>query len=170
MCFCCLNYLILGGKCATDHKCAQQAGAPSQASPIPDCWSEFHRHIGFPIRDIKDHLAERLLDPAQLRAPYAPLFWGHSRTGRGGGFSQHFNFAWEISRFRLTVKFPMRNSGFSANFSHTSGAHCGLWRVVIHSTRGFREISHSEIYHREFDLVRNYAPSCSIPRCTISNV
>ena len=73
----------------------------------------------------------------------------------GAGVSWHFNFAREISRFKLTAKFPTRNSGFSAKFSHTSGAHCGLWRGVIHSTGGLREISHSEIYHREFDLARN---------------
>ena len=47
---------------------------------------------------------------------------------RGGGVLWHFNFAWEISRFKLTAKFPTRNSGFSANFSHTSSTHCGLWR------------------------------------------
>ena len=71
---------------------------------------------------------------------------------RGWGVSWHFNFVREISRFKLTAEFPARNSGFSANFSHTSGTHCGLWRVVIHSTRGLCEISHSEIYHRQFDL------------------
>ena len=52
-----------------------------------------------------------------------------SNTG-GGEFSWHFNFAWEISRFKLTAKFPTRNSAFSANFSHTSSAHC------IHSAQG----------------------------------
>ena len=49
---------------------------------------------------------------------------------------------------------------FSADFSHTSGTHCGLWRVAIHSTRGLREISLSEIYHREFDMARKFPPSC----------
>ena len=44
------------------------------------------------------------------------------------------------------------------SFSHTSGTHCGLWRGVIHSTGGLRDISHSEIYHREFDLVRDSPP------------
>ena len=84
----------------------------------------------------------------------------HEVCYRGGGGSWHCNFAWEISRFKLTAKFPTRNSGFSANFSHIGGTHCGLWRLVIHSTRGLREISHSEIYHREFDLARNFPPSC----------
>ena len=53
----------------------------------------------------------------------------------GGGVSWHLNFAWEISRFKLTAKFPTRNSGFSANFSYTTSTHsthCGLWRGVIH--------------------------------------
>ena len=47
----------------------------------------------------------------------------------GGGISWHFNFAWEISRFKLTAKFPARNSGFSAKFSYTTSTHsthCGL--------------------------------------------
>ena len=30
----------------------------------------------------------------------------------------------------------------------------------MHSTRGLREISHSEICHREFDLAHNFPPSC----------
>ena len=84
---------------------------------------------------------------------------------RGGGFSWQFDFAWELSRFKLTAKFPTRNSGFSANFWHSSGTHCGLWRVVIHSTRGLREISHSEIYHRDFDLARKFPSSCSFSSC-----
>ena len=46
----------------------------------------------------------------------------------GGGISWHFNFAWESLRFKLTAKFPTRNSGSSANFSHTCSTHCGLWR------------------------------------------
>ena len=50
----------------------------------------------------------------------------------GGGFLWHFNFTWEILRFKLTMKFPTRNAGFSANFSHTSSTHCGLWRGVPH--------------------------------------
>ena len=50
--------------------------------------------------------------------------------GGGGGISWHFSFAWEISCFKLTVKFPKRNSGFSANFLPTSSTHCGLWRGV----------------------------------------
>ena len=70
------------------------------------------------------------------------------------------NFAWEISCFKLTAKFPTRNSGFSANIWHISVTHCGLWRLVIHSTRGLREISHSNIYHRDFDLARKFPPSC----------
>ena len=37
------------------------------------------------------------------------------RKVQGGGL-WHFNLAWEISRFKLTAKFPTRNSGFSANF------------------------------------------------------
>ena len=45
--------------------------------------------------------------------------------GRGAGVSWHFNFAWEISRFKLTAKFPTRNSGVLRD---TSSAHCGLWR------------------------------------------
>ena len=44
-------------------------------------------------------------------------------TRGGGGVSQHFNFAWEISRFNLTAKFPMRNSGCSVIFSHTSSTY-----------------------------------------------
>ena len=28
----------------------------------------------------KNHLEERLLDQAQARASYTPLFWGHSRS------------------------------------------------------------------------------------------
>ena len=37
----------------------------------------------------------------------------------------------------------------------------GSVREICHTnTRGFREISHSEIYHREFDLARNSAPPC----------
>ena len=45
-----------------------------------------------------------------------------------GGMSWHFNFAWEISRFKLTAKFPTRNSGFSItigprNNAMTSGVH-----------------------------------------------
>ena len=28
----------------------------------------------------RNHLEERLLDQAQARASYAPLFWGHSRS------------------------------------------------------------------------------------------
>ena len=63
----------------------------------------------------------------------------------------HLNFAREILRFKLTAKFPTRNSGSSASFSHTSGARCGLWQGMIHSTRGLHEISHIEIYHRDFD-------------------
>ena len=91
-----------------------------------------------------------------------PLLWCPPTTTTGGGeFSWHFNFAWEIWRFKLTAKFPTRNSGFSVNFLHTSGTHCGLWRVVIHSTRGLREISHSEIYHHNFDLARIFLPSCT---------
>ena len=78
--------------------------------------------------------------------------------GGGGGFSWHFNFAWEISRFKLTAKFPTGDSGFSANFSHTSSTHWGLWQGVIHSTGGLREISHGEIYHREFELARKSPP------------
>ena len=48
------------------------------------------------------------------------------RRGRvqgGGNFRGTSNFAWEISRFKLTAKFPTRNSGFSANFSHTGSTH-----------------------------------------------
>ena len=67
----------------------------------------------------------------------------------GGRGSWHFNFAWGILRFKLTATFPTQSSGFSTNFSHTHGTHCGLWRGVIHSTRGLREI-----YHREFDLAQ----------------
>ena len=53
---------------------------------------------------------------------------GFREIVRGGGVSWHFNFAWEISRFKLTAKFPTRNSGFSANFSYTGSTHCGLRR------------------------------------------
>ena len=67
----------------------------------------------------------------------------------GGGVSWHFNFAFQIDRGISHV-----NSGLSANFSHAGGTHCGLWRGVIHSTRGPREISHSEI-----DLAGN--PPCT---------
>ena len=56
--------------------------------------------------------------------------------GGGEKVSWHFNFAREISRFKLTAKFPTRNSGFSVNFSHASGTHCGPWRRVMHSTQG----------------------------------
>ena len=87
--------------------------------------------------------------------------WEEESSAYGGGISWHFNFAWEISRFKLTPKFPMRNSGFSANFSHTTSTRCGLWRGVPHKSRGVREISYSEIYHREFDLARNPPPPCS---------
>ena len=73
----------------------------------------------------------------------------------GGGFRCTL-----ISRSKSTAKFPTRNSGFSANFSHTSGTHCGVWQVVIHSTRGLCEIS-----HREFDSARNFPPSCSDLSC-----
>ena len=59
---------------------------------------------------------------------------GPYRGGRGALW--HFNFAWEISRFKVTVKFPMRDSGFSANFSHTSSTHCGLWRGGPHKIQG----------------------------------
>ena len=76
----------------------------------------------------------------------------------GRGISWHFNFAWGISRLKLTAKFPTRNSGFSANFSHTSSTHCGLWRGVIHSGGELREISHSEIYDHEFELARTPPP------------
>ena len=78
----------------------------------------------------------------------------------GGGGLWHFKFAWEISRFKLTMKFPTRNSGFSAKFSYTGGAHSGLWQGVIHSTRGLCKISHSEIYHRKFNLARKFPLSC----------
>ena len=69
-----------------------------------------------------------------------------------------------ISRFKLTAKFPTRNSGSSADFSHTRGTHCGLSRGVPHKIQGLREISHSEIYHREFDVARNPPPPPPLPR------
>ena len=37
----------------------------------------------FPVpvcENYKNHLEERLLDQAQARASYTPLFWGHSRS------------------------------------------------------------------------------------------
>ena len=82
---------------------------------------------------------------------------GHRDLQEGGGGLWHFTFVWAISRFKLTTKFPTRNSGFSANFWHTSGT---LWWVVIHSTRELCEISHTEIYHRECDLAQTFPPSC----------
>ena len=33
-----------------------------------------------PLTPPKNHLEERLLDQAQARASYTPLFWGHSRS------------------------------------------------------------------------------------------
>ena len=33
-----------------------------------------------PQRKNQNHLEERLLDQAQARAAYTPLFWGHSRS------------------------------------------------------------------------------------------
>ena len=39
-------------------------------------------------------------------------------NAKGGGVSWHLNFAWEISRFKWTAKFPTPNSGSFANFSH----------------------------------------------------
>ena len=104
------------------------------------------------------HFAILFLDTAGEAFPVQLLkgtgvWWG------GGGVSWHFHFAREISRFKLNAKFRTQNSGFSANFSHTSGTHCGLWRVVIYSTRGLLEISHSEILHHEFDLARSFPPS-----------
>ena len=78
---------------------------------------------------------------------------------QGGQISWHFNVVWEISRFKLTAQFPTRNSGSSANFSHTSATHCGLWRGVPLKIQGLRENSHSEIYLREFDLAQNPPPS-----------
>ena len=60
----------------------------------------------------------RLHSSATLSNPHDPV-------QGGGGISWHFTFAWEISRFKLTAKFPMRNSGSSANFSHTLWALAG---------------------------------------------
>ena len=54
----------------------------------------------------------------------------------GGGGGWHFNFAREISGFKLTAKFRTQNSGFLANFSHTSSAHCGLLQGVPHKIQG----------------------------------
>ena len=41
------------------------------------------QHVSAPPRSVfiyKNHLEERLLDQAQARASYTPLFWGHSRS------------------------------------------------------------------------------------------
>ena len=70
--------------------------------------------------------------------------------GGGGDISWHFNFAWEISRFKLTAKFSTQNPGFSAKFSHTSSTRCGLWRGAPHKIPG---------------ALRNF-PQRSIPPCS----
>ena len=57
-----------------------------------------------------------------------PVPSDNKARGGGGGISWHLNCTWEISRFKLTAKFPTRNSGSSANLSHTSGTRCGLWQ------------------------------------------
>ena len=80
--------------------------------------------------------------------------------GGGGGFSWHFNFAWESLRFKLTTKFPTRNSGFSPNFSHTSGTHCGLWRV-IHLTGGPAKFPTAK-FNTAQHLARNFPPSRNV--------
>ena len=97
------------------------------------------------------------------REPCSRTWWSIG----GGGVSWHFIFAWEISRFKLTAKFPTRNSVFSANFSHTSSTHCGVWRGGYHTkSGGLCEISLGNIYHPEHggDLssvpVRDPPPPC----------
>ena len=86
------------------------------------------------------------------------LSWCTALQIQGGRISWHFNFTWEISRFKLTTKFPTRNPEFSSNFSHASSTHCGLWRGVIHSGGGLHKISHCEISHSEIDLAQTPPP------------
>ena len=59
---------------------------------------------------------------------------GMSRNIRrpGGGWSWHFKFAWEISRFKLTAKFRVLR-GFLAHPRYTRW---GLWRGVPHKIPG----------------------------------
>ena len=49
---------------------------PSDPPPLFSDWAKFSPGL----RPIKNHLEERLLDQAQARAAYTPLFWGHSRS------------------------------------------------------------------------------------------
>ena len=85
--------------------------------------------------------------------------WAGARSGLrgtgGGGFRGSFNFVWEISRFKLTAKFPTRKLRFSANFSHTSSTHRGLWSGVPHKIQGPPP---AKIYHCEFDPARTPPP------------
>ena len=49
---------------------------PTQWVDIQPTYSCVEKHIHTP----GSHLEERLLDQAQARASYTPLFWGHSRS------------------------------------------------------------------------------------------
>ena len=54
------------------------AGPHLTFSGPPGPWGGGHCHL--PQQFNANHLEERLLDQAQARASYTPLFWGHSRS------------------------------------------------------------------------------------------
>ena len=81
----------------------------------------------------------RMVDPnTALQRCASPLLWvvDVGYRGRGGDFRGTLISRGKFPRFKLTAKFPTRNSGFSANFWHPSGTHCGLWRGVPHKIQG----------------------------------
>ena len=43
-------------------------------------WIWVYRWLWVQTTKVVNHLEERLLDQAQARASYTPLFWGHSRS------------------------------------------------------------------------------------------
>ena len=90
--------------------------------------------------------------PSGSRGHRHPHTWDAAFLLTGGGDFR----GTLISHFNLIQGSPRISRTLAVHTVDSGGG-------VIYSTRGLREISHGEIYHREFDLSRKFPPSCMSP-------